>query len=217
MSKDYENRTLNTRGSIVFIHEMFWFMPVSPWIVDGHVRWGCRNSHEDWREEPGDNSKNNSLTWAKGKNPYDVHVAKGSLFRKYSWSCSHFNSKLIGRLLDEVIGESRQFWTQQWKQGDCQMLTSIKLYRTLIEHKAFLSNGCRKNIHAHKGEKCFLPERFEDFSLTSFTRRTFHVMFVRTSMDSESQDATKLTSALAGPSICSSDWRWLHRTCTWML
>ena len=29
-----------------------------------------------------------------------------------------------------------------------------------------------QNIHAHKGEKCFLPERLKDFSLTSFTRRT---------------------------------------------
>ena len=32
----------------------------------------------------------------------------------------------------------------------------------------------------------------------------FHAMFVRTSMDSESQDATKITSALAGPRISSS-------------
>ena len=42
-------------------------------------------------------------------NSYDSNVAKGSLFRKYSSSCSHFNSTFFGRLLDEVIGESRQF------------------------------------------------------------------------------------------------------------
>ena len=83
-SKNWENRTTNNRGRVVFINEIFWFMSVLPWIVDGHVRWGCRrNSHEDWREEPGDNSKNNSLTWTKWNNPHDFHVGKGSLFKKY--------------------------------------------------------------------------------------------------------------------------------------
>ena len=24
-------------GRTVFFHEMFWFMPVSPWIMDGHI------------------------------------------------------------------------------------------------------------------------------------------------------------------------------------
>ena len=108
-SNDYENGSLNNRGGIVFIREMFCFMPVRSWIVDGHVRWSCRYSCEDWREEPGDNSKNNSLTRAKRNNSHDFHVAKWNLFRKYFWPCSHFNSELFGRLLDEVIGEGRQF------------------------------------------------------------------------------------------------------------
>ena len=44
-------------------------------------------------------------------------------------------------------------------------------FRTLLmEHKAFLSIGCRTFMHTR--EKCVLPKRCEDFSLTSFTRRT---------------------------------------------
>ena len=37
-SQKIKNRTLNNRGRIVFINEMFWFMPVPPWIVDGLIR-----------------------------------------------------------------------------------------------------------------------------------------------------------------------------------
>ena len=28
---------LHYRGGLVFFHKMFWFMPVSPWIMDGHI------------------------------------------------------------------------------------------------------------------------------------------------------------------------------------
>ena len=41
----------------------------------------------------------------KRNNAHDFHVAKGSLFRKYSWACSNFNSELFGK----VIGEGRHF------------------------------------------------------------------------------------------------------------
>ena len=28
---------LHYRDGAVFFHEMFWFMPISPWIMDGHI------------------------------------------------------------------------------------------------------------------------------------------------------------------------------------
>ena len=43
-------------------------------------------------------------------------------------------------------------------------------FRTLMEHKAYLSTWCRTFLQ--KGEGCFLPECFEDFSRTNSTRRT---------------------------------------------
>ena len=43
-------------------------------------------------------------------------------------------------------------------------------FRTLMEHKALLSTWCRTFMHT--GEICFLPEYFEVFSSTTFTRRT---------------------------------------------
>ena len=117
-SKDQKNRTLNNRARIVFIPESCWFMTVPLWIVDGHVRWGCRVSHEDWHEELGDNSKNNWLSWAKGNNPYDFHVATGSLFRKYSWSCSRINLKIVWQIVWQSHRRRQTVWSQQWKQWD---------------------------------------------------------------------------------------------------
>ena len=149
---------------------MFCFIPVPPWIVDGHVRWSCGYSYEDWREEPSNQSKNTSLTWGKRNNSHDFHVATWNLFRKYSWPCSHFNSELFRRLFDEVIGEGRQ---SDHSTG------SSEVFGSWLSSKLQDSHGEQgivvymvQNIDAHMGEKCFLPKRLEDFSLTSTTSRT---------------------------------------------
>ena len=111
---DYESQKIKrtvlstTVAGFLFVHEMFRFMPVSSWIVDGLIRWNCRYSLDDLCEYPGDDSKNDSFAWTTGYNPHDVYVAKGSLLRKYSWSCLHSNSELFGRLFDEGIGEGRE-------------------------------------------------------------------------------------------------------------
>ena len=205
---DYESQKIKgnvlsrKRGRIVFFREMLWFMPVSPWTVDRHVRWGCRNSHQDWWEELGDNSKNNSLTWQKGNNSYEFHVAKGSLFRKYSWSCSHSNSQFVGRLLDEVIGESRQsdHSSENWEifGSGC----SSKLQGTHGAQGLLIKRV--QNIHAHKGETCFFLNALRIYLSPAPLEGPFHAMFLRTSMDSVSQDATKIMSALADLRIYSS-------------
>ena len=52
-------------------------------------------------------ARTTQLPERKGNDPHDFHVEKGSLFRKYSSSCSHINSELFGRLFDKVIGEGR--------------------------------------------------------------------------------------------------------------
>ena len=36
--KDQKNCALNNRGGVVLLYEVLWFMSVSPWIVDGHIR-----------------------------------------------------------------------------------------------------------------------------------------------------------------------------------
>ena len=41
---DYESQKIKTdsalhhRGRVIFFHEVLWFMSVSPWIMDGHIR-----------------------------------------------------------------------------------------------------------------------------------------------------------------------------------
>ena len=38
---------LTTVAKTVFFYDMLWFMPVSPWIMDGHFWCSCNHSHED--------------------------------------------------------------------------------------------------------------------------------------------------------------------------
>ena len=139
----------------------------------------------------------------KGNNPHDLHVAKGSLIRNYSSSCTHFNSKLFGRLLDKVIGESRQFDHSSENREIFRTLMFIQTWghswsiRTACLHGA--EHSCTQ------GRNMFSVWTLEGFlSHQLHSEGPFHVMLVRTSMDSESQDATKITSALADPRIYSS-------------
>ena len=71
-----------------------------------------------------------------------------------------------------------------------------------MEHKALLSTWCRPFTHTMEENVFFLNAL--KISLSPAPREgPFHVMFVRTSMDSESQDATEMTSALADSRIYS--------------
>ena len=76
-------------------------------------------------------------------------------------------------------------------------------FRTIMEHKAFLSTWCKTFMHTREKNVFFLTASRISLSPAS-QGGPFHVRFVRTSMDSESQDATKITSALADSRICSS-------------
>ena len=164
---DYESQMIKRTVVTTTVAQLYSFMKCfglrqfPSWIVDGHVKWGCRYTHEDWREELGDNSKNNPLTRVKGDNPHDFHVATGSLFRKYTWSCSHFNSELFSRLFAEVVGGGRHFDHSNEKKEFFGSWRSSKLQDT---HGVQGLLVCMVQIiHAHKGEKCFLPERLKDF------------------------------------------------------
>ena len=75
-------------------------------------------------------------------------------------------------------------------------------FRTFMEHKAFLSAWCRTFMHKREKNVFFLNDL--KISLSPAPREgPFHVMFVKTSMDSESQDATNLTSVLTDSRIYS--------------
>ena len=61
------------------------------------------------------------------------------------------------------------------------LITAVKTGRLadVDIHPSFSTHGAQgllvymvQNIHAHKREGCFLPERSEDFSRTNSTRRT---------------------------------------------
>ena len=153
----------------VFLHEVIWFMSVSLRITDRRIWWSCKHSHEDWSKESGNNSKNNSFSLTKIDDSHDFYVAKDSLFRKYSWSCTHSNSELFDRLLDKSISEDRQLdhrsenretvWC--WQSSQFQNTHGAQgIYIYLIQ-----------NTYAHKGETCFLPEYSEDSSYTNLTGR----------------------------------------------
>ena len=59
--KDKKDCALHYCGWATLLHEVFWFMPVSPRIVDGPIWRSCKNPRENWSKEPCYNSKNNSF------------------------------------------------------------------------------------------------------------------------------------------------------------
>ena len=61
-------------------------------------------------------------------------------------------------------------------------------FRTLVKHMAFLSTWCRTFIHTRVTNVFFL-NAFKLFFSPAPREGPSHVMFVITSMDSESQDA----------------------------
>ena len=86
-------------GSCQFLSGLW--MDLSSQVADIHMRTDAKNLVTTARTI--------HLPEQNGNNPHDFHVVKGSLFREYSWSCSHYNSELFGRLFDKVIGEGWQF------------------------------------------------------------------------------------------------------------
>ena len=199
---------LHYRGWAVFFHEMFWFMQVSPWIMDGHVWWSCKHSHEDWRKEPGNNSRNNSPTWTKGDHPHDFNVVKGSLFREYSWSCPHSNTELFGRLLNEGFSKGGQFDHSREDKKIARCWHSPWFSNT-YETQGLLIHLVQ-NIYVHKGEKSFPSKHSQVFSCTNCTRRIISGDVRGDSLqkepktcECEGQNATKLTPALAEISLDS--------------
>ena len=103
------------------IHEMSWFMPLPPWIVDGLVRCSCRNSHEDWREESGDENKNSSITWTKRKRSTWFPCCQRKLVHEVFMILLTFQLRIVWHIVfghistqncladcfDKVIGEGR--------------------------------------------------------------------------------------------------------------
>ena len=186
----------------LFIREMFCFMPVLPWIAGGNVRWSCRNSHEDWREEPGDNREEQFTYLSKNKT---IHMI--SLLRNET--CSGSISDLAHISTQNCLADCV---TKSSAKAD-SLITALKAVRflevdvrpnirTLMEHKAFLSTWCATFMHTRE-RIVFFVNAFK-ISLSPVPREgPSRVMFARTSMDSESQDSTKITFALADSRIYS--------------
>ena len=191
-SEGHKNRTLDNRGRIVFIHEMFWFIPVSPSIVDGPVRWGCRKHMTDAK---------NLATTAR-----TIHMM--SMLRKEACSGSihdlaHISTQnCLADSLSKSSAKADNLMTVVKTERFWEVDVNPNL-RTLMEHKDCLSTWCRSFMHTREKNVSFLNAWRISLSQAS-RERPFHVMFVRTSMGSESQDSTKITSALADPRTCSS-------------
>ena len=89
------------------------------------------------------------------------------------------------------------------KSGRLLDVDSHPNFRTLMEHKAFLSTWCRAFMHTR--EKSFFFLNGLRISLAPTPREgPFHVMCVSTHTCFENQDATKITSAHADSRIYSS-------------
>ena len=176
----------------------------------------CQFSHGLWMDMSGEVVEISMRTDAKNlvTTARTIHLLEqketihmNSILRQESCSGSIHNLAHISN--QNCLAECL---TQSSAKGD-RLITAVKTewllevdvhpnLRTLMEQKDFLSAWCRTFMH--KGEKCFILNAWR-ISLSPASREgPFHVMFLRTSMDYGSQDATKITSALAGPRIYSS-------------
>ena len=80
---DYENQRIKRTVISTTVAELYYFMKCFV---------SCKFLRGLWMDlsgeiadiHMGNHSKNNSLTRTKGDNSHDLHVEKGSLFRKYS-------------------------------------------------------------------------------------------------------------------------------------
>ena len=84
-------------GSCQFLRGLW--MNISGEIADIHMRIHAQNVVTT--------ATTIHLPEPKRNHPHDFYVSKGSLFRKYSWSCSYSNSELFGRLPDDGISKGR--------------------------------------------------------------------------------------------------------------
>ena len=143
-------------------------MPVPPWIMD-FSKWSCRYSHENWREEPGDDSKNNSPTWTKGNHPHD------SMLTKEAWSGSvhdlaHIPTQIcLADCLANASAKADNLITAINKRR----LLDVDIHpnsRTLMEHKALLSTWCRTFMHTRR--RMLSSWILWGFPRTNSTRRT---------------------------------------------
>ena len=150
-----------------FIHEMFWLMPVPPWIVDGFDRWSCRYSHEDWREEPGDQQQEQFTRKT-------IHMI--SMLRKDA--CSGSIHDLAHISIQNCLADC---WPKSSAKAN-NLITTVKKksllevdvhpnFRTFMERKAFLFTWCRTFLHTRENVVFFL-NTLKIFSFTSSTRRT---------------------------------------------
>ena len=202
-------RLCSPLAELYYFRKCFWFMPVSPWIMDGHFWWSCKYSHEDWRKEPGNNSKNNVLSGTKGDNPHDVYVAEGSLFRGILMILYKFQFRIVWQIVWRRHQRRQKTWSQQWKQGDCWKLTFIQI----SGHPWSTRPSCLPGVeHFCTREKDVFFLNALRFPVTPTQREgPFHVMFVRNQhtdeqqelnmCEFESQDATKITSVSADSRI----------------
>ena len=153
------------------VAELYHFMKCfSSWIMEGTLRWGCKNPHENWCEEPGNYRKNNSPRWTKGNHPHDLYVAKGSLFRKYS--CSHSNLKLLGRCLTKASAKADN------------LITVVQTRKLLDVDKWSTRPSCQpgvKTFSTHKGQIFFL-------NTLKISCTTFQVMFAGTQHTKEQKE-----------------------------
>ena len=161
----------------------FGFTPVPPWIVDGRVRWNCRNSHEDWREKLGDDSKNDSPTWAKRKQSTWFPRCERKPVQEVFMILLTFQLRIVWQFVWRSHRQKQTIWSQQWKQGDDRKLMFIQ---TSGHSWSITPSGLHGAEHScTQGRNMFLPERCTDSCVTSFTRRTipcdvcenFHVLW----------------------------------------
>ena len=164
--KGPENRTLNNRGRVVFIHEMFWFMPMPPWIMGGHIWWSCRHSHEDWCEEPGNDSKNNSLTWTQRRQFTWIPCYERKPVQEVFMILLTFQLIIVWQIVWQSRRQKQTIWSQQRKQRYYWKLTFIQTPRPSWNTRPSCPHGAEHSCTQGRKMLCsWTPKRIVSHQL----------------------------------------------------
>ena len=149
---------------------VLWFIPVAPWIMDESIWWGYKYPHENWCEEPGNDSKNDSFTWTE-RRPFTWSLCcERKPVQEVVMILLTVQPKMARQTASRILQPWRTIWSQLCRQENCLMLTFILILEPW-KSQCLLVNLVQ-NIFAHKGEGSLLPEHTQDLSCTNSPRRT---------------------------------------------
>ena len=168
-----------TCGWAFLLHEVFWFMPVSPRIVDGPIWPSCKKSTwEADAREPGKQQQEQFMYLNKRRQFTWISMLRKEACSGSTHDLAHISTQnCLAGCLTKASAKADNLVTAA-KTGKLSEVDIHPNFRTLMEHKAFLSTWCKTFMHTTEKDVFFLNTLKVSLAPTP-QEGPFHVMFVR--------------------------------------